>query len=336
LSLVRRALFLGVISAVVPSTALVAGGGEALPHDLRPGPVETFFGVEGRFTPREKRLIMMAHKAAKAAVPDELFHLVRTPHYIILYNTGDASAEEAGKFLEETYSQFERSFPKLMAADGPPPALRGTDPYLVAFVFRARDQYQAFCRNTVKVPLAAKMGGFASANGYFATWTNPKVRHTIWHEGTHLLMFRRLAVLHVPNWLAEGMAEFVVNHQFPTEWLATARAGIVRGDYVPLGELLAKPRLGKREEYLQAESVFHWLYDRHRAKLEAYLTELRHRPAANGKDAVAKFYETFGMNADEMEREWKSYILKKAGDQLEAGDRRRGAGLNVRPWRSRS
>jgi hypothetical protein len=206
----------------------------------------------------------------------------------------------------------------------------------VAFVFRTRDQYQAFCRKVVKIPLAAKMGGFASANGYFATWTNPNVRRTAWHEGTHLLMFRKLAVLRVPNWFAEGMAEFITDRQFPTDWLAAARAGIVRGDYVPLRELFAKERLGNREEYRQAESVFHWLYDNHRAKLDEYLAELRRRPATSRQEAAAKLYETFGMDADEMERQWKTYILKRADDEREDRARRRDARFGARAWRSRS
>jgi hypothetical protein len=171
--------------------------------------------------PRPKEEIISICRQALRGIAEDA-DLVETKHFLIFAHTGPVPAQQAAQLLEELYDNFQQVFPFDLGISPPaePPSPDasgetagapigepraalpyppGSDPYMIVFLFSYHQEYLKFAEQYD--PGAMESGGYATPTGYCVVWFSSLLRPTVRHEGTHLLMFRRM---HLFGELARG------------------------------------------------------------------------------------------------------------------------------------
>lgn len=291
--------------------------------------------------PRARRDALLADRVARAEglLVSESRKVARTPRFDVVTDAPSADAPALlGQLLEASLGTVFRIF-----GDRLPP--QPDDERIRVYVYRSRE---AFRRLHASYGLGADAAGFLDPLGLMAFHLELPSQEDLvalaLHEGTHAYLERRVVKpgVTLPVWLGEGFAEYVANseirdgkvvagawrrnqlyHGRGQAWfglsgaqldLATAREAIRKGEAIALADLVAaRPAdfYGARFRFFYAQS---WLF----------VHFLRHgRPewaerafpgfmlaVAEGFDAGASLRAAYGVDAGDLEREFREYVRK--------------------------
>ena len=282
---------------------------------------------------RPKEEIVSICRRALRGIADDA-DLVETEHFLIFAHTGPLPAQTAAQLLEELYDNFGQVFPfdlgmPLRAqpasadAGNPAPADAGAaaepalpfspgpDPYMIVFLFSYRQTYLEFAKR--HDPAAVNSGGYATPAGYFAVWFSPTFRPTVRHEGTHLLMFRRMHLFGAPSWLAEGMAENMADPRDAADSDRPLRERLLNVEPVSLEPLLVSEKIAFGLDYLLSQSLVHFLRSEHPKEWVALIAFIRRSPRPRPKECHAELLRLLGMSQSELDAAWTKSVLDSAG-----------------------
>lgn len=300
----------------------------------------------------------------RPATPDEVlaeltsgpfagFASLRTDHYLVLYQSTKAFADESGRVLEDLYHNLLDAFRK---RDVP---VHDAEFPLVAVIFRTEADFRAHRRVDPAI------------QAYYEIYTNriyfheeskldeqaPEVAavrrpQTVAHEGTHQVLQNigvqpRLAEW--PAWLVEGLAEYCAAPQTTRRGAAWAGLGVVNAQHLatirdlddPLSvqvpgtsrpEHIGRPRGMPLVEYLVTKSeltptdyalawaMTHYLAMKRVDEFVDYLRSMSQMPPLgprSGADHLAAFRDAFGSDLAKLDREIGSYLSRlKVKDHL--------------------
>jgi hypothetical protein len=282
--------------------------------------------------PRPKEEIISICRRALRGIADDA-DLVETKHFLIFAHTGPLPAQTAAQLLEELYDNFQQVFPFDLGmppraqpasadAGNPAPADAGAaaepalpfspgpDPYMIVFLFSYRQTYLQFAER--HDPAGAKSGGYATPAGYFAVWFSPTFRPTVRHEGTHLLMFRRMHLFGAPSWLAEGMAETMADPRDAADSDRPLRERLLNVVPVSLEPLLMSERIAFGLDYLLSQSLVHFLRSEHPKEWVELIAFIRNSPRPRPKECHAELLRLLGMTQSELDAAWTKSVLDSA------------------------
>jgi hypothetical protein len=271
--------------------------------------------------PRPKEeTISICRRALRGIAEDA--DLVETKHFLIFAHTGPVPAQQAAQLLEELYDNFQQVFPFDLgmppaepAAAGKPiaevraalPYSPGPDPYMIVFLFSYHQTYLKFAER--HDPGGALAGGYATPPGYFAVWFSPVFRPTVRHEGTHLLMFRRMHLFGAPSWLSEGMAELMADPREPAEWQRPLRERLLNVMPVSLEPLMMREKIGFGLDYLLSQSLVHFLRTEHPKEWVELIAFIRKGNRPRTKECRAELLRLLGMTQSQLDEAWRESVL---------------------------
>ena len=286
--------------------------------------------------PRPKEEIISICRQALRGIADDA-DLVETKHFLIFAHTGPVPAQTAAQLLEELYDNFQKVYPfdlglpppsKPAAPEAGNPALAdageapvalpyspGPDPYMIVFLFSYHQTYVKFAER--HDPGGATSGGYATPPGYFAVWFSPMLRPTVRHEGTHLLMFRRMHLFGAPSWLAEGMAENMADPRVAADAQRPLREKLLSGAPLTLGPLMLKEKIAFGTDYPLSQSLVHFLLAEHPKEWEALIAFIRRSPRPQTEACHAELLRLLDMTQAQLDEAWRKSVL----DSKPAGDR---------------
>ena len=281
--------------------------------------------------PRPKEEIVSICRRALHGIADDA-DLVETEHFLIFAHTGPLPAQTAAQLLEELYDNFQQVFPfdlgmppraQPASADAGNPApvepalpfSPGPDPYMIVFLFSYHQTYLQFAER--HDPAALKSGGYATPAGYFAVWFSPVFRPTVRHEGTHLLMFRRMHLFGAPSWLSEGMAENMADPRDAADSDRPLREWLLNVVPVSLEPLLMSEKISFGLDYLLSQSFVHFLRSEHPKEWAELIAFIRTSPRPRPRECHAELLRLLGMTQSELDTAWTKSVL----DSKPAGDR---------------
>ena len=278
--------------------------------------------------PRPKEEIISICRQALRGIADDA-DLVETNHFLIFAHTGPAPAQTAAQLLEELYGNFQKVFPFDLGL--PPPAKPaapeagnsapsdageaglalpyspGPDPYMIVFLFSYHQTYVKFAER--HDPSGATSGGYATPPGYFVTWFSPMLRPTVRHEGTHLLMFRRMQLFGAPSWLAEGMAENMADPRDAADAQRPLREKLLNGAPLSLGPLMLKEKIGFGTDYPLSQSLVHFLLAEHPKEWAELIAFIRKRPRPQPVECHAELLRLLDMTPAQLDEAWRKSVL---------------------------
>ena len=282
--------------------------------------------------PRPKEEIISICRQALRGIAEDA-DLLETEHFLIFAHTGPIPAQTAAQLLEELYDNFQQVFPfdlgvstaapaepaGLPAGTGEPrPALPyspGPDPYMIVFLFSYHQTYLKFAER--HDPGGASSGGYATPPGYFVAWFSPVLRPTVRHEGTHLLMFRRMHLFGAPSWLAEGMAENMADPRDAENAERPLRDKLLGGAALGLESLMLKEKIGFGMDYPLSQSLVWFLRTAHPKEWVDLIAFIRKRANPPPKECQAELLRLLGMTQPQLDEAWRKAIL----DSKPAADR---------------
>jgi hypothetical protein len=256
--------------------------------------------------------------------------LVETKHFLIFAHTGPVPAQTAAQLLEELYDNFQQVFPfdlgiSPLADSGVTQSQTGTssepaseahaalpyspgpDPYMIVFLFSYHQTYLKFAER--HDPGGASSGGYATPPGYFVVWFSPVLRPTVRHEGTHLLMFRRMHLFGAPSWLAEGMAETMADPRDAADSDRPLREKLLNGPPLSLEPLMLKEKIGFGSDYLLSQSLVHFLLSERPKEWAELIGFIRQRSRPQPKECHAELLRLLGMTQSQLDEAWRKSIL---------------------------
>jgi thioredoxin-like negative regulator of GroEL len=232
--------------------------------------------------------------AVPAAANDEWVR-IRSPHFEVLTDAGEAPAREAARRLERLRDVFLDLFPARETTERP----------ITLLILENRGRFSSL------VPRARQgreVAGFFQGGrerDYAVLHLSPRRARPFAaaeHEYAHLVLNRSLRAQ--PVWVAEGLAEVLSDAVFEGgeaklgATVAEHEAVVERGPGLPLGQLLrirydSPEYLGGRESemvYAQSWALARWVIHRHDvAGLRSFLDTL-----GEGRDPSRAFVEVFG------------------------------------------
>jgi hypothetical protein len=284
--------------------------------------------------PRPKEEIISVCRQALRGIADDA-DLVETKHFLIFAHTGPVPAQTAAQLLEELYGNFQQVFPfnlgisppeKPTAAGKSPspdaPSLPaepagnarvvlsyspGPDPYMVVFLFSYRQTYIKFAER--HDPGGASSGGYATPPGYFVVWFSQVFRPTVRHEGTHLLMYRRMHLFGAPSWLAEGMADNMADPRDAANAERPLREKLLGGESLGLEPLLLKEKIGFGMDYQLSQSLVYFLRADHPKEWVELIAFCRKRSGRQPKECHAELLRLLGMTQSQLDEAWRKFVL---------------------------
>ncbi|MGD0999694.1 MAG: hypothetical protein ABSA67_03250 [Candidatus Brocadiia bacterium] len=280
--------------------------------------------------PRPKEEIVSICRRALRGIADDA-DLVETKHFLIFAHTGPLPAQSAAQLLEELYDNFQQVFPFDLgiqpraqpasadagnpapadAVEPPLPFSPGPDPYMIVFLFSYHQTYLKFAER--HDPAALKSGGYATPAGYFAVWFSPTFRPTVRHEGTHLLMFRRMHLFGAPSWLAEGMAENMADPRDAADADRPLRERLLNVVPISLEPLLMSEKIAFGLDYLLSQSLVHFLRTEHPKEWVELVAFIRNSPRPRPKECHAELLRLLGMTQSQLDAAWTKSVLDSAG-----------------------
>lgn len=296
--------------------------------------------------PRPKEEIISICRQALRGIAEDA-DLAETKHFLIFAHTGPVPAQTTAQLLEELYDNFQQVFPFDLgisppaqpaspdagnpapadsgATRSPPDAFSearaalpyspGPDPYMIVFLFSYHQTYLQFAER--HDPAGALSGGYATPPGYFAVWFSPVFRTTVRHEGTHLLMFRRMHLFGAPSWLAEGMAEIMADPREAAYAERPIREMLRKAAPLSLEPLLMKEKIGFGTDYMLSQSLVHFLRTQHPKEWVELIAFIRKRSRPQPKECRAELLRLLGMTQSQMDEAWRKSVL----DSKPAADR---------------
>lgn len=285
--------------------------------------------------------------------PFEGFETKTTEHYVILYRSTEAFADESAKVLESLYRNLLEAFRK---RDVP---VHEAEFPLVAVIFRTEAEFRAHKR--VDPAVQAYYELFSNRIYFYQTSERdqeaPEIAalrrpQTVAHEGTHQVLQNvgiqpRLAAW--PAWLVEGLAEYCAAPQTTRRGATWAGLGVVNAQHLatirdledplsgqvpgatrpehigrPPGMPLVEYMITKTElsptDYALAWAMTHYLAMKRVDEFLDYLKTMSLMPPLSprtGADHLAVFRAAFGTNLAKLDREIGTYLSKlKAKDHL--------------------
>jgi hypothetical protein len=239
---------------------------------------------------------------------DSMLPPMRTTHYIVLTNAVGGAL--FGKKMEENYSRIRATFPF---------EERKTRRLLPVFVFKSKDQYDAFSK-FVKSGMENVSKGHASKD-YYATWYESPNDPVHIHEATHQIFFNRLR-LYGDSWFKEGVAEYMSSSTSSRNVLANL---VADGRAVPLREFMKIPTLllhgggsntgpsAASEHYSQAALLIEFLRDskQMKTKFPAFLDRLGRMRGEPTSTVDAAIKNTLGTSINELDSAFTAYCKKR-------------------------
>ncbi len=300
--------------------------------------------------PRPKEEIVSICREALRGIAEDA-DLVETKHFLIFAHTGPLPAQQTAQLLEELYENIQPVFPfdlglsppanppqpdagNPAGADAANPSLPtgpgladaapeaaalpyspGPDPCMIVFLFSYHQTYLQFAER--HDPGGALAGGYATPPGYFAVWFSPMLRPTVRHEGTHLLMFRRMRLFGVPSWLSEGMAETMADPREAYYSEAPIRELMRKVSPLSLEPLLMKDKIAFGTDYALSQSLVHYLRTEHPKEWVELFAFIRKRSHPDPLACHAELLRLLGMTQSQLDEAWAAYVLesKPAGDE---------------------
>jgi hypothetical protein len=281
--------------------------------------------------PRPKEEIISICRQALQGIADDA-DLVETKHFLIFAHTGPVPAQQAAQLLEELYDNFQQVFPFDLgispsaepAAAGEPaspdasgepigelrsalPYSPGPDPYMIVFLFSYHQTYLQFAER--HDPGGVLSGGYATPPGYFAVWFSPVFRTTVRHEGTHLLMFRRMHLFGAPSWLAEGMAETMADPREAVYAERPIREMLRKVAPLSLEPLLMKEKIGFGTDYMLSQSLVRFLRADHPKEWVELIGFIRKWSRPQPKECHAELLRLLGMTQEQLDDAWSKSVL---------------------------
>ena len=280
--------------------------------------------------PRPKEEIVSICRQALRGIAEDA-DLVETKHFLIFAHTGPVPAQTAAQLLEELYENFQQAFPFDLgissngpsaspdAAGGPVveaaaeardalPFSPGPDPYMVVFLFSYRQTFLQFAER--HDPVATRTGGYATPTGYFAAWFSPTLRPTVRHEGTHLLMFRRMHLFGAPSWVAEGMAEDMADPRVAADAQRPLRDRLLGGATLGLGPLMLKERISFGMDYALSQSLVHYLRTERPKEWVGLIAFIRKSFRPQPEDCQAELLRLLDMTRSQLDEAWRKSVLE--------------------------
>ncbi len=283
--------------------------------------------------------------------PFSEFPVLRTPHYLIFYQSSKPFAESAGRWLEDLYSRLLDAFRKHEMS------VHDTEFPLVAVIYKTEQAFRASHRVDPEV------------QAFYEIYTNriffyesseldanaPEVSalrkpQTVAHEGTHQILQNigvhpRLSAW--PIWLVEGLAEYCATPANPRKggkptWdglgminglhMATIREledppstavhsrvpqakALRREPGKPLVESLIRKSQLNPTEYALAWAMTHYLAVKYKDDFVGYLKTMSQIPPLQPRtpeDHLAEFRKAFGQDLAKVDKAIDAYLKKLA------------------------
>jgi Tfp pilus assembly protein PilF len=186
--------------------------------------------------PRIYLLIVLAFAAAAHAQTENWLE-VRSPHFTLLSNAGEADARRATGQFERMRSVFRRVFPDTDIDPGSP---------IIVLAVTDKLTFQALEPESYLAPGRLNITGLflrAPEKNYVLIWLDAPVAHPIapvYHEYTHLILSR---MGWLPLWLSEGWAEFYQNTQIRDHEVRLGMANAENLDLLHRSHLLPLAKL---------------------------------------------------------------------------------------------
>ncbi len=248
-----------------------------------------------------------------------------TPHYDIQYDTDEGFSRLVGKHLEAILKEYQRRFPMEKTMDESGTSL-SRDRRFTVKCFQSQDAFNSY----------ASANGVSGAAAYFSPAQNElvcyktvddgkkKTLHILYHEASHQYLHLYMGEeADIPIWLNEGVAEYFFGGEFSGEKFAigvnreritTIKEAVRRDTFVPLAEIFkysqaqyyANPEICYAEGWALAHFLWSTTDARYRGRINTFYEELK---ATKSKDSA--FEKAFGdLDLGQMEKDWKSYVLK--------------------------
>jgi hypothetical protein len=279
--------------------------------------------------PRPKEEIISICRQALRGIADDA-DLVETRHFLIFAHTGPLPAQATSQLLEELYDNFQQVYPfDLGATPSAPPAPSeepsapvslasagpremlpfspGPDPYMVVFLFSYHQTFLEFAKR--HDPMAMRTGGYATPTGYFAVWFSPALPPTVRHEGTHLLMFRRMHLFGAPSWVAEGMAEDMADPRNIADAQRPLRERLLGGAKFELGPLMLRQPINFGLDYPISQSLVHYLRTEHAKEWTELVAFIRKSPRPRTEECRAELLRLLDMTQSQLDETWRQFVL---------------------------
>ena len=256
-------------------------------------------------------------KAPSEGRPADSWVEVRSPHFVVASNAGEAGARDVARDFEEIRALFHSTFPELRV-----------DPTQPIVILATRDEA------TMRVITPDDFGGpeHVQPVGVFHSdgekdyvilrldGEGTTAFHTIYHEYTHALMHLNFSKL--PLWLNEGVAEFFGNSKLGATEATTGTADrthlwlLGKNEWLPLETLFrvkeGSPYYNERNPasvfYAESWAAVHYLLLDPDARRGDLLRKFLVAWAAGG-DSVEAARAAFG-DLDKFENVLKTYVKK--------------------------
>jgi len=212
---------------------------------------------------------------------------------------------------------------------------------------RTRQDFVSVSMNELRVSVGPGVGGYwTTARG--GTICLPYVRsgnlhpgNVMMHEATHQFLHAAIG-RDIPIWLNEGLAVLFEESKYnpmkkklevfivPSMRLQHLQQEMRHGSHVKLPELFTTPQaMFSARYYGAAWSFIYWIF---RSAGDDNKEALRRQKAFNkylfdikaGKTDVARLFTYLGMKQDEVEKEWKEWVLGLDADDERGGTRFKG------------
>ena len=264
--------------------------------------------------PRPKEEILSLCRQALRGIAEDV-DVVQTEHFLLLTHTGPEPTRAAIEALEALYNEFQERFPFDQGRDDAPGApsvarVTGPDPYMVVFLFSHAPTYRKFTERYA--PGSRRAAGFATPSGYFATCFGPTFHSLVRHEGTHLLMYRRMRLFGAPNWLAEGMAETMADPNDAPVSDRKLREMLRQGKKLGLGPLMDKQKIAAGTDYHLSQSLVHFLRRRHPEQWDALIRFTRQFDSPHPAECRTELLRLLDMDQSQLDAAWREHLLQVA------------------------
>ena len=155
---------------------------------------------------RRALLLLLIQVSTLAAAKTETWVRVRTPHFVVLTNSGEKQGRKVGNQLERMRAVFHKAFPSMRVDEASP---------IVVIAVKDKKDFQALEPQVYLAKGQLNLAGLflrGPEKNYVLLRLDAEGAHpyaTVYHEYTHFTMSRAMEWL--PLWLNEGLAQFYEN-----------------------------------------------------------------------------------------------------------------------------
>lgn len=244
-----------------------------------------------------------AEKASKTIVSS--MHLVETEHFLIYSAWSRSNDKPLAKTCEKVYDALIKQF----NLTGREQVWAGKLPI---YVFWEKEDYNRFIaevtESTRNNPHLVEAGGFYSQKGDMSYVVLNAVRSKTWfytllvHETTHAFAGRYISKRHLPDWVSEGLADYMAARLVPD--------GSASDKYVSATRKAIKDRIDIRPVFEEveldsfwygiAQSLVRYLISQKREAFVALVEDLK-----DGVATEAALKKHYGLTTDQLAAKWR-------------------------------